>query len=194
MLSSLSALSLTTFGSLIQLSDGSYKGDCATSKDILGPYYRPDAPMRTDLTFAGMEGTRLQIGGTVFQADCVSPLANAMVEIWHCSPTGNYDNTSEAYIHRARVMTDPTGAYSFLTIFPGKYLNGELYRPAHVHFRVTEENSRELISQVYFKDDPDIKKDPWASLRKARLRILDPIEDDPSGKMRVTFDIYMKEK
>jgi len=194
LLSSLSALSLSTFGSLIKLSDGTYKGDCATTQDILGPFYRPDAPLRSDLRVSGMKGTPIQIGGTVYQEDCVTPLENANVEIWHCDTSGRYDNSSGAYFYRARLLTDQSGQYSFTTILPGKYLNEGQLRPAHIHFRVTSENSRELVSQVYFKNDPQIKDDPWASLKKASLRILDPVEDQEEGGLKVNFDIYMKMK
>jgi protocatechuate 3,4-dioxygenase beta subunit len=47
---------------------------------------------------------------------------------------------------------------------PEKYLNGKLFRPAHIHFRVTA--AEELVSQIYFMGDPNITEDPWASKKK----------------------------
>ncbi len=192
--STLSALSLSTFGSLIKLADGRYKGACDTTHDILGPFYRPDAPLRSDLIMSGMKGTHIQIQGSVLGSDCVTTLKDAVVEIWHCDTNGRYDNSTSAFFHRAHWVTDETGKYSFKTILPGKYLNEGQLRPAHVHFRVSAPNYRDLISQVYFKGDPHIEKDPWASLKKAQLRILDLVPEEEGDGLLVNFDIFLKEK
>ena len=76
----------------------------------------------------------------------------------------------------------------------GKYLNGRLYRPAHIHFRISEKNSKELISQIYFQGDPHITEDPWASNPKAEHRILPVAPGDTQGNLSVTFDIYLQHK
>ena len=191
---SLAAFSLSAFGAAIRQSDGQFKGDCETTNDILGPYYRPDAPTRSDMTFEGISGTRVEVKGKVFASDCVTILPNALVEIWHCGANGQYDNDSEEFRHRAKWITDEEGRYSFKTIIPGKYLNGELYRPSHIHYRVTEESSSELISQIYFKGDPHIERDPWASDKKASHRTLEIVPEDVSGNLVILFNIYLKEK
>ena len=121
-------------------------------------------------------------------------LRNALVEIWHCNVDGEYDNDSEDFKLRACWRTNEKGEYYFKTILPGKYLNGELYRPAHIHFRVTEKDSKELVSQIYFRGDPNITKDPWASQNKAKLRILQITPEDINGNLTIRFDIYLKEK
>ena len=78
------------------------------------------------------------------------------------------------------MLTDQQGNYEFETIMPGRYpvppnLPGlekyaGLTRPAHVHFRVSESLHIPLTTQLYFKDDPHIAKDPWAS-RKPSMAI-----------------------
>ena len=117
-----------------------------------------------------------------------------MVEIWHCDTEGKYDNGTKAFRLRAGLNTNNKGEYAFTTILPGKYLNGALYRPAHIHVRVTEKNSKELISQIYFKGDPHIVKDPWASKDKAKHRILEIAPADINGNLAINFDIYLKAK
>jgi len=189
--SSLSVIALSTFGSIIKLPNGHFNGDCKTTNDILGPFYRADAPIRADLTHDELKGTRIRLNGKVYKSDCITPLKNAMIEIWHCNADGVYDNDSDAYNQRARFITDADGVYSFLTILPGKYKNGKLFRPAHIHYRVSEKNSKELISQIYFKGDPHIDKDPWASKEKARLRIIELRPEDVNGNLSLDFDIYM---
>jgi protocatechuate 3,4-dioxygenase beta subunit len=50
-----------------------------------------------------------------------------LVEIWHCNTKGEYDNDSKEFRQRASLITNEKGEYSFTTILPGKYLNGEFY-------------------------------------------------------------------
>jgi protocatechuate 3,4-dioxygenase beta subunit len=202
----LSAFGLTLFGSNCSPAELEAKAkdkaqnleaepeNCETSNDILGPFYRADAPLRADLTYEGLAGTPILLTGTVYKSDCVSPLKNALVEIWHCNAAGEYDNESDEFRHRATWLTDEKGTYNFKTILPGKYLNGELYRPSHIHYRVTEKNSRELVSQIYFQGDPHITKDPWASKKKAEARILDIHPVGTDGTLSIKFDIYLAKK
>jgi catechol 1,2-dioxygenase len=192
--SALTAFSLSAFGSVIRQINGTFKGDCETTNDILGPFYRPGAPKRNDLTYEGLAGTRITLRGKVFASDCTTPLPNALVEIWHCDTLGKYDNETSEFRHRASLLTNPEGEYAFHTIVPGKYLNGKLYRPSHIHYRVTERHSSELISQIYFQGDPHIKTDPWASDKKAEHRILPIIPKDIAGNLVVMFDIYLGDK
>lgn len=192
--SSLTAFSLTAFGAVIKGWNGTFKGDCDTTNDILGPFYRPDAPIRADLTEEELNGNRIILKGKVFRSDCTTPIHDALVEIWHCNTAGEYDNDSDQFMQRARWRTNENGEYAFKTILPGKYLNGKLYRPAHIHFRVTEKDSKELISQIYFNGDPHITEDPWASQDKAKLRILDIVLEDIHGNLTVNFDIYLQDR
>lgn len=192
--STLAVFSLSTFGSVVKAANGEFIGDCDTTNDILGPFYRPNAPVRSDLSYAGLVGTRIELKGKVFKSDCVTPLHGALVEIWHCNPEGEYDTTTKDFKLRASWITNEKGEYLFKTVLPGKYLNGELYRPAHIHYRVTEKNSQELVSQIYFKGDPHITKDPWASQAKAKLRILEITPEDTRGNLTIHFDIYLKAK
>ncbi len=184
------AAAVTVFGcASFKPEEERFVGDCKTTDDILGPFYRPNAPIRKDLTYEGQEGTQVIVHGKVYGEDCTTPLKNALVELWHADHEGDYDNQSKAFLQRARWYTKENGTYSFKTIVPGRYLNGGQYRPAHFHFRVTNNNNKELISQVYFKGDPYIEVDPWASEEKAKLRIL-PMEE-VGGAQKVHFNIYL---
>lgn len=98
-----------------------------------------------------------------------------------------------SFFHRAKWFTNKNGEYSFKTILPGKYLNGKEYRPAHIHFRVTSDAYKELVSQIYFKGDPHIQVDPWSSKKEAELRILPIYLESVDGKLTVNFDIYLTE-
>lgn len=189
--SSITAVSLATTGFIIQKKNGSYIGDCETTNDILGPKYRANAPIRSDLTFKGMKGTRLNIKGKVYSGDCSTILQQAVIEFWHCDNKGTYDDITDKYLYRAKWVTGSAGDYAFQTIVPGAYLNGSQFRPAHFHFRVTARDHKELISQVYFKGDPYILADPWASQTKARERILETIPKSGNEEAHVVFNIYL---
>lgn len=197
--SSMAAFAISTLGCAVSrtteseaIPESTHTGDCTTTDDILGPFYRPGAPDQSDMTFANLNGSRVAIKGTVYTNDCTTPLEDVKVEIWHCDTEGDYDNTSTDFRHRAQQTTDVNGSYGFKTILPGKYLNGKLYRPAHIHFRVTHDDHQELISQIYFSGDPHITEDPWASQDKAQARILPIVLEDTQGNLAVQFDIYLE--
>ncbi len=165
--------------------------DCETTADILGPYYRADSPIRTDLRIPGDEGAPIIVQGRVYSgSDCTNPIEGAIVEVWHCDDAGAYDNTSNDFKYRGQYETGTAGFYFFQTILPGRYLNGATFRPSHIHFRITAPEHNELVSQIYFKDDPYIESDPWASSETAELRVLE-MQTGEEGVNYVTFDIYL---
>jgi catechol 1,2-dioxygenase len=162
--------------------------DCHTTADILGPYYKAGAPLGENIIPVGDETPPLLIEGKVF-SHCENLLPDAVVEIWNADVGGTYD-TSEQFLFRGKYQTDADGVYKFKTIIPGRYLNGGTYRPSHIHFRITAPDHRELVSQIYFKEDPFIEADPWASAAKAKERIL-TIEKDANNVDTITFDIHL---
>jgi catechol 1,2-dioxygenase len=166
---------------------------CKTTSDILGPFYRAGAPDRYDLTFAGLAGNVIELSGKVFKQDCTTPIENVLVEVWHCDTGGAYDNSSAAFLHRGVRNTNVSGEYSFKTILPGKYKNGTLYRPSHIHFKVSHPDSEDLVSQIYFKNDPNIPEDPWAGTPNAEKRILPITLEDVNGNLAIQFDISLKD-
>jgi catechol 1,2-dioxygenase len=175
-----------------------------TERDIIGPFYRFGAPFQTKLAGPNEPGERLIVAGKVFSSDCRSRLPNTLIEIWQANQAGFYDTdkpgnfTERVDFHlRGMMLTDQQGSYEFETIMPGRYpvppnLPGlekyaGLTRPAHIHFRVSESLHVPLTTQLYFKDDPNIAKDPWAS-RKPSMAI--GLKQD--GKLlRGNFDIVL---
>lgn len=188
----LSVVSLSTVGQVINLK-GKPTGNCQTTSDILGPYYRPNSPTRSDLTFEGIKGSLLNISGKIIENDCETPISNVSIEIWHCNIDGDYDNNSNKFLHRGKQFSNDKGEYAFNTILPGKYLNGSNHRPSHIHFRITSKSTKELVSQIYFANDIDIENDRWASSKKAESRILN-IKPESDGSLSISFDIYLESK
>jgi catechol 1,2-dioxygenase len=164
------------------------KDQCITTDDILGPFYKAGAPFQENIIPLENVSEPLIVKGKVF-SNCDTLLKDAIVEIWNADDQGEYDTSSE-FKFRGRYQTLVDGVYSFRTIIPGRYLNGGTFRPSHIHFRVTAPGHEELVSQIYFKDDPFIDDDPWAGSPKATERIL-TLDKDVNAMDRVTFDIHL---
>jgi catechol 1,2-dioxygenase len=137
---------------------GPTEGCFITEDNLLGPFYKPGAPFEADLA-DDLPGELVQIDGTVYGCDCETPLAGAIVDIWQADDTGGYDNAG--FTLRGRIETDKDGRYSLLTIKPGWYLNGDQFRPAHIHYKVSHEKGLALTTQLYFEGDPYIPIDPF---------------------------------
>ncbi len=137
---------------------GPTEGCFVTEDNILGPFYKPGAPFEADLA-DDLPGQLVQIEGTVYGCDCVTPLAGAIVDIWQADDSGGYDNAG--FTLRGRIETDADGRYSLLTIKPGWYLNGDQFRPAHIHYKVSHNDGVALTTQLYFEGDPYIPIDPF---------------------------------
>lgn len=112
-----------------------------------GPFYTPDSPRRNSLIEPGSKVERLTVTGTVLSPRC-KPVANALLDFWHCDETGEYDN--KGFRYRGHVFTDAQGRYSLLTIVPGLYPG----RTRHIHVRVQAPGSRILTTQLYFPNEP----------------------------------------
>jgi catechol 1,2-dioxygenase len=189
----LTAIAVSAAG-FIRFNGNNYEGDCETTTDILGPFYRPDAPVRSDMRIANATGQLVVLSGQVKHKDCKTALKNACVELWHCDGSGIYDNDSADFKYRAKTYCDDKGNYSFKTILPVPYdVGGGTVRPAHFHMMISATGYQNLITQLYFTGDKNISKDPSASSPAAKRRILDIKNDDTGGKL-VWFNVTMMEK
>ncbi len=194
--STLTVLSVSTFGAL-SWNGKNFEGDTLTTTDILGPFYRPGAPIRTNLTLSNSKGTPLAFKGTIFKEDGKTPIENAFVEIWHCDENETYDNTSDNYNYRGGQKTRSNGKYEFKTIIPVPYEaipgNEKTWRPAHIHMRVSVPNQQDLITQIYFSGGKYVDTDPWASSPQAVNRIL-TLTKNSSGVSEVVFNVVMSKE
>ena len=182
------AYAMSTSGFTILQDDGSTIGDCATTTDLLGPFFREDAPFRTDLRHPskGQEQS-INVIGQVFLSDCKTPAANALIDIWHCDEDQEYDMKSDAFKCRGRFYTDEEGKYEFQTVVPPPYGG----RPKHIHYLVDQvEGHQQLITQLYFKGDKLIKPGNWIKYPWDDKRILD-IYQNENQMMEVSLNLYL---
>ena len=115
----------------IRFNGTNFESDCATTTDILGLFYCPGSPLRTNFIRKGDAGIIVLLNGTIRHSDCTTPYKKAKIELWHCDNAGVYDNATDEYRYRGTSFTDDGGNYSFNTILPVPYAqpNGNMCPP-----------------------------------------------------------------
>jgi catechol 1,2-dioxygenase len=194
--SSLTVISISAFGGL-NWNGKNFEGDNETTTDILGPFYRPGAPLRNNLRLPGSSGAPIVLKGIIFKEDGKTPVNNAFVEIWHCDEHEVYDNASDDYNYRGALKTKADGKYAFKSILPVPYKadpNSEAsWRPAHIHMRVSVPGQQDLITQIYFKGGKHVETDTWASAPQAVNRILN-VTKNTEGESEVLFNVTLRKE
>lgn len=189
----LSAIAVSATG-FIRFDGQRYVGDCETTSDVLGPFYRPDSPVRENLRIKGEKGDPITLLGKILHDDCTTPYKNAKIELWHCDGNGVYDNESSNFKYRGTVYSDNQGNYAFKSILPVPYdVGGGNYRPAHFHMMISAEGYQPLVTQLYFTGDPWIEKDSSSASPTAKRRILEVITRR-DGSKRVEYNVSMAKK
>ena len=185
-----------------------------THPDILGPFWAGRAPFRGKVTPPLAPGQLLVIAGRLWSHKTKQPLPNVVLDIWQADHKGVYDfqnkkrtarrpvlaeargfsgGTQPApadFKNRIRLLTDEAGRYEYETIKPAAYGVGNSTRPAHIHYMAQARGHSRLITQCYFKGDPHIARDPWAS--KSPLIITLQKEKCAEGTyLRGRFDLVL---
>jgi len=133
--------------SLLPVTSQCSDGDEPTPRQTEGPYFTPNSPERTNLLEDGMPGERLALAGFVLDRRC-RPVAGALLDLWHCDSTGEYDN--QGYRLRGHQFSDAQGRFVFETIVPGLYPG----RTRHYHIKVQAPGRSILTTQLYFPGEP----------------------------------------
>jgi len=105
-----------------------------TRSDVEGPFYVPEAPVRTST------GSGLVVRGRLLGAPDCRPLSRGRIEWWQTGPGGRYDEA-----HRGTQKVSADGSFRFSTDFPGVYPG----RPPHIHFKAYAPGYRDLTTQLY---------------------------------------------
>lgn len=159
---------------LYNIDDMSIQNIETTPTQPQGPFYPIKYPSDTDVDLTHIndqeeaKGVKIRLQGQVFNINN-EPLSNTLVEIWQAAQSGKYNhpydnNKAPAdlnFQYYAKVTTDENGYYGFKTIVPGPYPAREnWWRPSHIHFFVTKQGYKSLITQAYF--DPKSFNEPIA--------------------------------
>jgi protocatechuate 3,4-dioxygenase beta subunit len=150
-----------------------------TKSDMLGPFYKENAPFKQRLG-EGIEGERLIITGKVMDMRC-QPLKGAILDIWQANSTGEYDN--KGFTLRGKVKTNNDGIYIIDTIIPKEYGQGDITRPGHIHLKVGVPNQPTLTTQLYFEGDP------YLTDREDKSLVMNTTETNETKKAKFDFVI-----
>ena len=147
---------------------GSTNAQCVVTPALTeGPYFVDERLNRSDLrsdpaTGEVKAGVLLTLGIALSQisaAGACSPLAGALVDLWHCDALGVYSdvqdmgfNTRGQRFLRGYQITDASGLARFTTIYPGWYSG----RAVHVHVKARtapgSSSGLEFTSQMFFDE------------------------------------------
>ncbi len=173
--------------------EGSLAPRKPTPGNELGPFYKKRAPRSGKLAPEAAPGLPLAVSGRVFDTRGAI-LAGALVEVWHASHAGIYDN--QGYLYRGQLVAENEGKFAFDSVMPGHY-PGRVAQ--HVHFKVSSPGAKPLVTQMYFATDPAFDGDPDKNFGKDPLvhnrELVRPVEitgDPGAPRALVTFELVLE--
>src|SRR5687767_7845450 len=153
----------------------------ASTSQTIGPFLRIGLEWMVieDMAPQGVTGQRLRLEGRVLDGDG-KPVNDAALEVWQANSHGKYASPEDpqdkplepSFRGYGRSLTDDAGAFRFRTIKPGRVPgpDGRLQAP---HLAVTifmRGLLKQLLTRVYFPDDPSHNEDPILKLVPAERR------------------------
>lgn len=198
--------------SLVDMVNSSPDG---TPSSVLGPFHvrgAPNLPVGGDMK-GDNEGAPTIVGGRVLSTDG-TPIEGAVLEIWQTAENGLYsgqDDSQPDYNFYSCMTTGADGRYLFSTVRPAPYTVpedgpvGELlratgrhpWRPSHLHFIVTANGYRSLVTEVFPSDDQYLDEDAVFGVREKLImeyqERTDPSElpDDLAIKSTIDTPFYV---
>ncbi len=179
----------------------------ATSSSVLGPFHVSNPPplavggdMKRDY-----EGETVLVEGTVRDTEG-NAIPGAQIDIWQTAPNGMYssqDPEQDIHSFHGLMTADENGRYAFTTVRPVEYtvptdgpvgdiLNAagrHPWRPSHLHYIVTAEGFRSLVTEVFPDDDPYLDQDTVFGVREDLVMTYVP---QPAGSFPDGFELSGK--
>jgi hydroxyquinol 1,2-dioxygenase len=169
----------------------------ATQSTVLGPFFVEEAPLAdqgADIDPGGLGGGEpLAVDVTVTDPQG-APVSGATVDVWHSDNEGFYDTQRPGgeLQRRGRFTTDKDGALRFHTTMPAAYPIpddgpvGEMlkatkrhpWRPAHVHFMISAQGFRRLVTHVFVDGDAYLDSDAVFGVKES---LIDAFPRQPAG-------------
>jgi len=187
------AVPMSASNLLAQYQRGENQALQPTPSEVLGPFFKKDAPNTANLRQAGDAGFPLRVTGKVVNTRGEKP-ADVRIDVWQADHIGHYD--VQGYRYRAKLAVEPAGEYALDTIMPGHYPD----RPAqHIHYMITAPGHKTLITQAYFATDPWFEGDPERNFGKRGIvghrELVRPVklfEQPGAVHAEITFDICLE--
>lgn len=118
-----------------------------------GPFYTPKTPRRRSLRDDLTVNAPMILAGRVLDTRG-NPLAGVVLDFWHTTDEGEYDNTG--YRYRGHQYSDSLGRYELTSIQPQAYSALSMWRTGHVHVKAQGLNTKILTTQLYRPDTPEL--------------------------------------
>ncbi|KQU38437.1 MULTISPECIES: dioxygenase [unclassified Rhodococcus (in: high G+C Gram-positive bacteria)] len=189
--------------------------DDATEATVFGPFFVDGAPqieLGGDMAF-GAVGEPCWVVGTVRGTDG-SPIAGARLEVWEADEDGLYDVQygDDRSAARAHLYSDDDGAFRFWGLTPTPYpiphdgpvgsmlaaVGRSPMRASHLHFMVTAEGYRRLVTHIFVDGDEIGWEDAVFGVKDSLIKTFVRHEDTPTPDGRsvrtwseVVFDIVL---
>ena len=174
--------------SLVCLLNNGDRGQTVTTANLLGPFWRRDAPHTENggsIVRSPTPGEPIFVSVTVKDA-MGRPVGGAEVDVWHASTEGYYENQDPTQADmnlRGKFTTDTNGVFRFRSVKPSGYpipVNGPVgellraqgrhnLRPAHLHFLIYKPGFKTQFSQVYSSDDANLETDVQFAVTQALI-------------------------
>lgn len=190
----------------------------ASEATVVGPFFVEGSP-RVEIggdVAAGAAGEPCWVEGTVCDTDG-APLAGARVEVWEADADGFYDvqYADDRTAARGHLFTDEEGRYSFWGLTPTPYpiphdgpvgrmlqaVGRSPMRASHLHFMVSAEGHRTLVTHVFVRGDELLAHDSVFGVKESLVKDFAPQPagtPTPDGRdlagrawSRVRFDIVL---
>ena len=179
-----------------------------TDPALLGPFWRANSPVceaGASIARDPRGGEPLAVSGRVLDPQG-RPVVGAIVDVWQASPVGLYENQDPQQPEnnlRGRFETDAEGRFHFRTLRPAGYPVptdgpcGEMlraqrrhpWRPAHIHFMISCEGYRTLVTQVFDDSDGAIESDVVFGVTPA---LSGDFRTGAEGELHLAYDFVLQ--
>ncbi len=179
---------------------------------VLGPFYRENPPVlpkgasTVQKHFDDEESVYFE--GYVRDANG-NGVEGVTMDVWEDAPNGLYENhdpDQPDFNLRGRFLTDENGHYAFRAVRPVPYpipdneTAGELLRamghhpnrPGHMHFILSKDGYRTLVSQVYDSDSDWLDNDSVFAVKESLVGKFNPAGDNLDTDLHIQFDFVLK--
>ncbi|MBV9491969.1 MAG: dioxygenase, partial [Verrucomicrobia bacterium] len=123
-----------------------------TPEETVGPFFRPNSPLKNVFREAGVTGEPARVWGFVLDRRS-RPIHGALLDFWHADGDGEYD--LQGFRCRGHQFSGADGRYTLETVVPGLYPG----RTRHYHVRLQAPHGPILSTQLYFPGEPRNESD-----------------------------------
>ncbi|MDW3182749.1 dioxygenase [Roseobacter sp.] len=184
----------------------------ASESTVLGPFYRENPPVlpkgaSTIQKHYDNEETAYYEG--YIRDEDGNGIAGVTMDVWEDAPNGIYENLDPdqpEYNLRGRFETDENGHYAFVAVRPVPYpipedeTAGELLhfmghhpnRPGHMHFIISKDGFRPLISQIYDADSDWLENDSVFAVKESLIGKFKPAPEGLGTDLHLEYDFVLQ--